>query len=93
MNTIKITITYLSPFSELFSKQSEKLEMETGTTLSELMDKLFYNYHKKFKGHKINRYIPYMIIILNGKVLPQKHLNIKLDNDDSIRLCMPFAGG
>ena len=41
-----IEIHYLQPLSELFSKRCESLEIEAGTTLSKLLDELFYIYRE-----------------------------------------------
>lgn len=90
---ININITYLPPLSELFEKQSEVFEVKAGTLLSELIEKLFYNYREALKAHQINRLSPYIVIKLNNKVLPNKELNIRLKDNDFITLWVPVAGG
>ena len=88
-----IEINYFQPLTGLFAKQCESLEVESDTNLLKLLDKLFYRYREKFKKYEIDPKSGHIVIMLNGKTLSKKELSIELNNNDSIVLWMPVAGG
>jgi molybdopterin converting factor small subunit len=91
MNSLEIR--YMQPLTRLFSKRSENLDVPHGTTLSKVLDNLFSTYREQFKKYEIDPTSEHIVIILNGKTVPPKELDIELKDKDSLVLCMPVAGG
>jgi len=76
-NVIPIKISFLSPFSELNTQIEFKIEIESGSTIQDLLNFLSKKFGKKFdellytKDHKFSKDI---VILRNGK-------NILIDSE------------
>jgi molybdopterin converting factor small subunit len=91
MNSVEIH--YMQPLTGLFSKRSENLKVTPGTTLSKLLESLFSTYREQFEKYEIDPTSEHIVIILNGKTVSSKEVDIELKDKDSLVLCMPVAGG
>lgn len=91
---ISLRIHYLPPLVGITSKWQDKMEVEPGTTLTELLNKLSHIYGEKFKEQAVNYTNPYLLIMVNGKALSEAEMNvIELKNGDSILIGVPVGGG
>jgi MoaD family protein len=90
---ITIDVQYLQPLTELFSKRRESIGVEMGATLHQFLEELYATHREKFEKHAINPRSGYMVIMLNGKIVSKKALNVELKDGDSIKMWVPVAGG
>jgi len=88
-----IEINYLQPLTGIFSKRRERVTIPPGTTLSKFLDDLFFRYREQFKRYEIDPARQPMVTMLNGKTVSSKDLEIELNDNDSVVLWMPVAGG
>lgn len=91
MNSVEVH--YMQPLTGLFSKRSESKKVPHGTTLSKFLEGLFSTYRGQFEKYDIDPTSTHIVIMLNGKTLSSKELDIELKDKDSLVLWMPVAGG
>ena len=91
MNSIEIH--YMQPLTGIFSKRSENAKIPHGTMLSKFLKDLFATYGREFQKYEIDPSRAPLVILLNGKTVPSKGLDIELKDQDSLVLWMPVAGG
>lgn len=80
-----ITLKYLATFSNLTGRREEKLRVEEGSKLRDLMSKLYLKYGRKFEEQAKQA-----LIILNGR---QADLNETLSHGDEVVVSYPVGGG
>jgi len=90
---ISIDVHYLPPLTELFSKRRENVDVQEGTKLHQLLTEIYAPYLEKLKKDEINPESSYFVIMLNGKIVSNKSLDVELNDNDVIKMWMLAAGG
>lgn len=86
-----VTVKYLMVFSQVTGKKQERLAIEEGATINDLLKILYNRYGRKFKKlieqDLENRSV---LFVVNGEV---KDMSTKLKDGDEVLISYPVGGG
>ena len=86
-----VTVKYLMVFSQVTGKQKEKMTIDEGATVKDLLELLYIRYGRKFRklveADLENRSV---IFAVNGE---SKELSSPLTDGDEVLISYPVGGG
>ncbi|UCE36639.1 MAG: MoaD family protein [Thermoplasmata archaeon] len=86
-----VTVKYLMTFSQITGKKSEKVEIEEGDTIENLLKLLYIRYGRKFKKLVEQDFENRSVIFaVNGE---SKDLSSCLYDGDEVLISYPVGGG
>jgi len=97
---MKVNVEYLANFRLITGKNREKITLNEGCSLDELVKKLKTMYGREFRRTLLNPegdLKPYMMLIVNNReIYPSMQIklsDIKLRDGDKVAFLPPLAGG
>ena len=94
--TVKVTVRYYGIVNEATGVRSEEIQLQYGSTVKDLLDKLIQKYHAPLERYLQNNrgLIDYLTISVNEvDIFSLEKYETVLQNDDRIFLMPPIGGG
>jgi len=85
-----VFVKFLGYFSQVTGKREEKLVLDEGSTISEMLDELVKKYGKKFRDAIGGEGYREALFVVNGERVEKDHT---LAHGDEVIISYPLGGG